>query len=123
MVRSKKPRDPEKTKRILEKHERSARLLKNVDFTEWWCELEILARMEGLNSLRPQKSNYDRAMASGILDFIERRHTVMERQARPDSLTKLRESLKEFEDGQRHDRRAGKHEPSGFAGISAVGEF
>lgn len=121
MVRS-RTRDPEKTKQILEKYERAARLLANPDFQEWRREIEIIARMEGLNSLRPNKSNFERTMATGILDFIERRFSAMEKQARPEALKKLREGL-EDQNGSRVDGRAGKHEPAGYTGISAVGEF
>ncbi len=123
MVRYKKPKDPEKIRKTLEKHQRSERLLENEDFKEWRLEMELIARMEGLNSLRPQRSNADRMMASGILDFIERRFTAMERQARPEALKKLKESLGEAENGQRVTERVGKLEPSGFAGIAAIGEF
>ena len=124
MVRSKKPRDPEKTKRTLAKHERSARLLQSADFKEFRLELELIARMEGLNSLRPARSNYDRAMASGILDFIERRFSAMERQARPEILSKLKESLEESEDGHRVTESAEQREPSRFAGLGiGSGEF
>jgi hypothetical protein len=110
-------------KRDLEKRERDSRLTNNADFRAWRQELEILARMEGLNTLSPNRSNYDRAMASGILDFIERRFLAMERSARPEVVKKLRKSLEESEDGQRGSERAGQREPSGFAGISAIGEF
>jgi hypothetical protein len=116
VVRSRK-KDPEKTKKLLEKHEGYARLLKNEDFKKLRLEFELMARMEGLNSLRPEKSNFERSMAAGILDFLERRFSAMERQARPEALKKLREGL-EDQDGSRVGDK-----PTGYTGIAGIGEF
>lgn len=119
MARSKKT-DPEQIKKRLEKRERWARLLANEDFKQWRAEFEYRAAWEGRESLRPERSNYERAMTSGILDFIERVFGAMERGSTPEVLKKLRESL-EKTDGL--NGRAGKHEPGGFAGISAIGSY
>jgi hypothetical protein len=120
VVRSKKSRNPEKTRLILEKHERAARLLANADFISWREDIQKLVEKEGLESLEPDRSNFDRTMATGILGFVKRLFGMMERQSRPEAMKKLRESL---EDPDGVGRRAGKHEPAGYPGISAVGEF
>jgi hypothetical protein len=119
VARSRK-RDPEQTRKILAKNERAARLLASNDFKEWRRDLEHQAEREGLATLRPNRSNFDRAMATGILGFVASLFSVMERQANPEKLKELRNSLEE-EDGP--SGRAGKHEPTGYPGISAIGEF
>jgi hypothetical protein len=113
---------PEEIRKILTIHERSARLLKNDDFLGWKQDLEENVKKEGLDTLQPGRSNFDRAMATGILGFVKELFNVMGRQANPETLKKMRKRLKEAEDAR--DRRAGEQrEPARYAGISGIGQF
>lgn len=111
-----------KKRAVLKVHERAARLLENQDFLGWRDDIRKNVEMEGLDTLQIGRSNFDRAMATGILGFVKSLFGVMERQARPEALKKLRKSLKEAEDA-RDSRAEREREPAGYAGISAIGEF